>query len=187
MPLSALIGAFLDNLMMGTTIKPILDEDPRIWRISCQQGYISCQRTFCDTRPMKKKAICGETLTVWQKKSQLCRELKTNQDGDDISHCISGHSRPAVGRTIWCLQIMNGCGLILPSVTDKDSYVRIGVFHLRSKDVDNAWVPLRFLSEVVQTVAIIWAILHGLITIVARKKQLLLASIREGNKLSHTN
>jgi hypothetical protein len=43
---------------------------------------------------------------------------------------------------------------LLP-VPGKDSYVRIGIFYLRSRDVNNVQVQKRFTQEDIQTVKII--------------------------------
>lgn len=103
-----------------------------------------------------KKAICGEKLTCWPQQPQLCWEQKTDQESDDVSHCVFDHSIPAVGSTIWCLQITTKYGLILSPLPDNEGlYVRVGIFHLRSKDVNNGRVPSRFSVEDVQTVVII--------------------------------
>jgi hypothetical protein len=107
------------------------------------------------------KAYCGADLGMWPCQPQLGwnTDWIKNLSNDDISHCIFDYGIKPLNMVLWCLRITRSYGLILASKLGTESaaneYERIGIFHLRLRDVDNSMVPDRFSDNDFATVTIV--------------------------------
>ncbi|CAG8972807.1 hypothetical protein HYALB_00007732 [Hymenoscyphus albidus] len=109
-----------------------------------------------------KVAFRGHVLPSWPYQPQLCWNANCQTGGDDISHCIFDTFTPPLGSQLYCLQITRKYGLLLASRQNSNpnipyqanEFVRIGVFHLRLKDVDNVKTPNVFSDNDIKTVHI---------------------------------
>jgi hypothetical protein len=106
-----------------------------------------------------RKNFCGRNLSSWPQQPQLCWEPECLVDNIDISHCVFDYDTPPVGSPLWCLKITRKYGLILVprlgSLSVANEFVRIGIFHLRLRDVDNAMAPDRFSDNDTMTIKIV--------------------------------
>lgn len=109
-----------------------------------------------------KKFYCGFTLSSWPQQSRLWwtpEGLEEFRDTSDISHCVFDYESLPDGSPLWCLQITRIYGLILlPRLGSRSSaneFTRVGIFHLRMRDVDNTMAPDRFSDDDVTTINIV--------------------------------
>lgn len=104
-----------------------------------------------------KMAFRGYNLSSWPFQPQLCWDSNCVPGVDDISHCIFDLGTPLVGSKMWCLKITRKYGLLLVPRQDSDGnvFVRIGIFHLRLKDVDNVKAPNPFSDDDIKTIHIV--------------------------------
>ena len=102
-----------------------------------------------------KKASCGYPLDEWPQQPWLCWDSLWTED---ISHCIFDDETPTVGSPLWCLKITSKHGLILVprhgTLTVENEFVRIGIFHLRLRHVDNKMALDRFSDNDITTIHI---------------------------------
>jgi hypothetical protein len=109
-----------------------------------------------------KKFYCGFKLSSWPQQPRLWwtpEGLEEFRDTTDISHCVFDYESLPDGSPLWCLQITRIYGLILlPRLGSRSSaneFTRVGIFHLRMRDVDNTMAPDRFSDDDVTTVNIV--------------------------------
>ncbi|KAN0095112.1 hypothetical protein V8E51_015823 [Hyaloscypha variabilis] len=109
-----------------------------------------------------KKFYCGSNLSSWPQQPRLWwtpEGLEEFRDTNDISHCVFDYEPLPDGSPLWCLQITRIYGLVLlPRLGSRSSaneFTRVGIFHLRMRDVDNTIAPDRFSDDDVTTINIV--------------------------------
>jgi hypothetical protein len=139
-----------------TTFATVLDISTEL---SGPDSYGQVKSGRLTIRGPLKKLFCGPILDVWPQQPQLYWDnVAAERDIEDVSHCIFDEETPTIGSPLWCLKITRKHGLILApqhgTPTTENEFVRIGIFHLRLRDVDNMMAPDKFLDSDISTIHI---------------------------------